>query len=273
MNRILVIIFNTEVAAYEGQLALKDLHESGEITVYATAIVARDASGTTRMLQAAYGDPAGRALGVLAQSLAGLGLRAGPLRMAAEPGTRNLAELVVALARAGIDADFVEEVSEVLTPGKVAVLAEVQETWVTPVNLRLGNLGGLVYRRQRAEVAEDQLARESALLVAELSSLEEERLHASAENKATLQNEIEDVRQRLERVQAQAEARQLQARSELAGKIDALHEQGQQAANRQATRTEEHIAEVKADYASRSAKLEQALKLVEGALSRDCVPG
>jgi hypothetical protein len=77
------------------------------------------------------------------------------------------------------------------------------------------------------------------------------------------------MRQRLEYLQAMAEAKALQARSELAGKIEALHEQRQQATHRQAARTEEHIAEVQADYASRGAKLEQALKLVEEALSRD----
>ncbi len=270
MNRILVAIFNAELAACEGQLALKALHERGEITVYATAIVASDASGTLSVREAPDGGPAGQALSVLTLSLTGL--TAEPRRIPAEPAARSLAVYVVALARAGIDADFVEEVTETLTPGKVAVLAEVQETWVTPVNLRLGNLGALLFRRRRAEVAEDCLARESALLVAELASLEEELRHASAVNRAMVQNEIEDIRQRLEYVQVMAEARALQARSEMAGKIETLHEQSQQAANRQAVRTEEHIAEVKADYASRGARLEQALRLVEEALSREGVP-
>ncbi len=267
MNRILAAIFNTRLAAYEGQLALRNLHESGDIAVYATAIIASDASGNYKVEQAPDAGPGGRALGVLALSLAGF--PAGPLRMASVPRARSLAGLVGALARVGIDVDFVEEVAEALTPGKAAVLAEVQETRVTPVNLRLGSLGGLVYRRQRAEVAEDQLARESATLMAELRSLEEELGRASAEDRATVQNEIEDLRQRLECLQGQAEAKQLQARSELSGKIEALHEQRQQADHRQAVVTEQHITEVKADYASRSAKLEKALKLVEGALSRE----
>ncbi len=267
MNRIVVAIFNTEHAACEGQRALKDLHERGEITVYATAVVANEPSGMVRVHQAPDGGPAGQALSVLALGLTGV--PAGPMRIGAEPAARSLAVYVVALARAGIDVDFVEEAAEALTPGKAALLAEIQETWVTPVNLRLGSLGGLVFRRRRAPVAEDLLARESALLVAELTGLEEELQHASADNRAMVQNEIEDIRQRLEYLQVMAEAKELQARSELAGKIEALHAQRRQAANRQALRTEEHIAEVKADYASHGAKLAQVLKLVEEALARD----
>lgn len=269
MNRILVAIFSAQQAASEGQRALEDLHASGELTVYATAIVAHDAGGTARMQQVPDAGPAGRAISVLARSLTGLAAAPVP----ATPGlrARRLAGLVSALAGVGIDADFVEEVADALTPGKAAVLAEVQETRVTPVNLRLGNLGALVYRRPRAEVAEDQLARESATLGTELKSLEEELRHTGAENRAALQNEIEDLRQRLEWLQEQTEARQLQAGSELAGKIAALHDQMRQAANRQAARTELHIAEVEADYAARSAKLEQALKRMAEALAEDRV--
>ena len=38
---------------------------------------------------------------------------------------------------AGVDADFLDEVSVALTPGKSAVVAEVDEAWVAPVDTRL----------------------------------------------------------------------------------------------------------------------------------------
>ena len=70
-----------------------------------------------------------------------------------------LTGLIVDLSRSGVNIDFVDEVSGTLLPGTTAVVAEVEESWETPVNTRLGNLGGLVFRRLRSEVVEDQLER------------------------------------------------------------------------------------------------------------------
>ena len=68
-------------------------------------------------------------------------------------------------------------------------------------------------------------------------------------------------------MQAQAEAKQGQAKSEVAAKIESLREQMKQASDRQKVKTEKHIAEVKTDYEARSVKLEQAKKLIKEALS------
>ena len=45
MNKMLVAVFDTEPAAYEGLNALKQLHADGDITLYATAVLAKDSSG------------------------------------------------------------------------------------------------------------------------------------------------------------------------------------------------------------------------------------
>ncbi len=37
LNKMLVAVFDTEPAAFEGLQALKDLHRDGDITLYATA--------------------------------------------------------------------------------------------------------------------------------------------------------------------------------------------------------------------------------------------
>ena len=265
MNKILVAVFNTEPAAYQGLSALKDLHKDGDITLYSTAVIVKDASGTATVKQAADEGPVGATLGMLTGSL--LGLLAGPVGVAVGASTGGLAGLVFDLARTGIGADFLDEVSKALTPGKAAVLAEVQETWVTPVDTRLGKLGGLVFRRLRSEAVEDQLTRESAAFDAELKQLKEELAQASADGKAAVQNEIQDVRQKLEAMQAQAEAKQKQAKSEMNAKVDAMRDQMKQASDRRKAQIEKRIAEVKADYEARSAKLEQARKLIKEALS------
>ena len=63
MNKILVAVFDTETAAYEGLSALKELNASGDITLNATAIIAKSADGTLGLRQAAEQGPGSTALG------------------------------------------------------------------------------------------------------------------------------------------------------------------------------------------------------------------
>jgi uncharacterized membrane protein len=265
MNKMLVAVFDAEPAAYEGLSALKDLHEDGAITLYATAVIGKDASGIVSVKQSADQGPVGAALGLLTGSL--LGLLAGPVGVALGAPAGGLTGLLFDLVRSGIDADFLDEVSQALTPGKVAVLAEVEETWVTPVDTRLGKLGAVILRRQRSEVVEDQLARESAALDVELKELGEELGQEGAENKAAVQKEIEAVKHKFEAMRDQVEARQEQAKTEVEAKISTLRAQMQQASDRQKVKTEKRIAEIKADYEARRAKLDQAQKRIKEALS------
>jgi uncharacterized membrane protein len=265
MDKMLVAVFDTETAAFEGLSTLKDLHEDGAITLYATAVIGKDASGIVSVKQAADQGPVGGALGLLTGSL--LGLLAGPVGVALGASAGGLTGLLFDLVRSGIDADFLDEVSQTLTPGKVAVLAEVEETWVTPVDTGLGKLGAVILRRQRSEVVEDQLAREAAALDAELNQLQEELAQASAEDKAAVQKEIEAMKHKLVAMRDQAEARQEQATSEAEAKIDTLRVQMQQVSDQQKAKAEKRIAEIKADYEARRAKLNQAQKRIKEALS------
>ena len=265
MNKMLVAVFDAEPAAYEGLNALKDLHEDGAITLYATAVIGKDDSGIVSVMQSADQGPVGAALGLLTGSL--LGLLAGPVGVALGAPAGGLTGLLFDLVRSGIDADFLDEVSQALSPGKVAVLAEIEETWVTPVDTRLGKLGAVILRRQRSEVVEDQLARESAALDVELKELEEELEQEGAENKAAVQKEIEAVKHKLEAMRDQVEARQEQAKTAVEAKISTLRAQMQRASDRQKVKTEKRIAEIKADYEARRAKLDQAQKRIKKAMS------
>jgi uncharacterized membrane protein len=265
MNKMLVAVFGTETAAYEGLSALKDLHVRGDVTLYATAVIMKDASGAISVKQPADKGPVGTALGMLTGGLAGL--LAGPVGAAVGVAAGGVAGLVFDLAEIGIDTDFLEEVSQALSPGKTAVLAEVQETWTTPVDTSLGRLGGLVFRRLRSEVVEDELARQSAAFATEMKQLRDELTQSTAETKAALQREVAAVRAKLETTQTQARAKADQSKQELEAKIAALREQMRRASDRQKAKIEKHIAAVKAGHAVRSAKLEQAGKLIKEALA------
>ena len=50
------------------------------------------------------------------------------------------------MRRAGVNAEFLDDVSAKLTPGKWAVVSEISEEWVTPVDTRMEALGGIVFR-------------------------------------------------------------------------------------------------------------------------------
>lgn len=265
MNKMLAAVFDTEDAAYEGLSALKDLHNNGDITLYATAVVSKESSGVIREKQIAEEGPVGTALGLMTGSL--VGLLAGPVGLAVGASAGTLTGMVIDLGKSEIDISFVDEVSNALSPGKTAVLAEVDETWVTPVDTRLGKLGGLVFRRLRSEVVEDQLARESAAFKAELKQLEDEQAQANAESKAALQKEIDAVKKKLGVMQTQAKAKMEQAKSEADAKINTMRAQIVQASDSKKAKVEKRVAKVKADYEVRSAKLEQAQKLVKEALT------
>ena len=45
MSKMLVVAFDDESKAYEGTKALRELHWEGSVSVYAGAVVARDADG------------------------------------------------------------------------------------------------------------------------------------------------------------------------------------------------------------------------------------
>ncbi len=265
MNKMLAAVFDTENAAYEGLSALKDLHKNGDITLYATAVVSKESSGVIRENQIADEGPVGTALGLLTGSL--VGLLAGPVGLAVGASAGSLAGLVFDLDKSGVDISFVDEVSTALSPGKTAVLAEVDETWVTPVDTRLGKLGGLVFRRLRSEFVEDQLARESAAFKAELKQLEDEQAQANAESKAALQKEIDSAKKKLEVMQTQAKTKMEQAKGEADAKISTMRAQMQQASDSKKSKIEKRIAKVKIDYEVRSAKLERARELAREALA------
>ena len=280
MNKMLVAVFDTEPAAFEGLQALKDLHRNGDITLYATAVVVKDFAGSVSVKQTGDQGPLGTAVGMLTGSATGLlageagaaaglaaGSVAGPLGAAVGFSLGALTGLMVDLSHSGVNVDFVDEVSKALIPGKTAVVAEVEETWQTPVDTRIGNLGGMVFRRLRSEVVDDQLVREAAAFEAELDELEDELAQAAAEDKAELQKQIDTAKQKLEATRAAAEARQQQLKSEADAKLAAMREQVKGANVRRKAQIEKRSAEVKADYEARSAKLEQARKLTKEALT------
>jgi uncharacterized membrane protein len=265
MNKMMVAVFDNETAAFEGLSALRDLHRDGDITLYASAVVVKDKAGNLDVKQAADNGPMGTALGLLTGSL--IGILGGPAGLAAGASLGGLSGLLFDLDRSGVGATFLDDVSNGLTAGRAALIADVEESWTTPVDTRLHKLGGIVLRRLRSEVVEDQLVRESAAFEADLKALQDELTRRDAENRAAIQREIEQVKKQIIAIQEQAKATLSQAKAETEAKIKSLQEQAKEASSRAKERIDKRIAEVRADFEVRSRKLNQAWTLTKEALA------
>ena len=265
MNKMLVAVFDREATAFEGVSALKELHRSGDISLYSSAVIAKDTAGKVELKQAVDAGPVGTAVGLLTGSL--IGILGGPVGMAVGASLGGLAGLVFDANKSGVDVTFVDDVSKTLTAGKVAVLAELEESWTTPVDTRLHKLGGMVFRQLRGEVVADQLARESAALEADLKGLNDELKQAAAESRAAIQQDIDRVKKQIKATQDQAKARLDQAKAETEARVKALQDQAKAATGTAKARIEKRIADAKADFETRSKKLSQAWTLTKEALA------
>ncbi len=265
MNKMLIAVFDSDAAAFEGLSALKDLHKNGDITLYASAVIAKDKTGKIEVKKEADRGPVGTAVGLVTGSL--IGLLAGPVTMAIGASAGGLTGLLFDLDDSGIGSAFLDDVSKTLTAGKTAVLADVDESWTTPVDTRLREHGGIVSRRLRADVAEDQLARESAAFEANLKALDDELKQANAENRATIQKDIDEAKKQLKATQDQVKARLDRARTEMEARVKMLQDQAKGASDRAKAQIEKRIAAARADFDVRSKKLNQAWKLTKEALA------
>jgi len=207
MDRMLVVTFDNEEKAYVGKRALLQLESEGSISVYGYAVLAKHADGTASVKQ---GDDVGPIGGLVGTSLGSLiGLLGGPAGMAIG-ATAGLALGAVAdFDKARIGSDFIEDVTKVLTPNKVALVAEIEEEWTTPVDTRMEAVGGTVLRRALWEVRQTVDDEETAAMKADIAQLKAEQAKAQADRKAKLQAKISQLEAKIQaRLQKAKERRE-----------------------------------------------------------------
>ncbi|MBP6765436.1 MAG: DUF1269 domain-containing protein, partial [Rubrivivax sp.] len=265
MNKLLVAVFDNETAADAGLNALRNLHAAGDITLYATGVLVKDAHGAVHVRKAMDSGPVGTATGLAVGSLIGLlGGRAG-VAVGALTGT------VVGAVRdfwaAGVGLDFVEEAEKHLRPGKAALVAEIEEEWVIPVDAALQAAGGEVLRRTRTEVAEAQFDHDIAAFKAEIKELESEASHASGDARTKLQAKLAATKLSLDAAVRRAQQRADTLKQEAEAKAESLKLQLSQAKADVKTRIEDRMKRVKTAYHARGAKLSQAWNLTKEALA------
>ena len=208
MERIIAVVFDNEKKAYEGKTALRQVEQDGEITIYGGAIVTKHADGTASVKE--FDDLGG--LGALAGTSLGslIGLLGGPVGVVVGAASGFAAGALVDInyfddARVG--EDFVADLLKSLTPNKVALVAEVDEEWTTPVDALMEKIGGTVYRRAMWEVREIADEKEIAAMNADLAQLKAEQAKVNAERKAKLQKKIDQLQAKIDAQQKKAKER------------------------------------------------------------------
>ena len=161
MRNYIAVVFNNSRKAYEGLHALWELDHAAEITVHGAAVVHRDSLGEiqvdTKETHPVLGTAVGVGMGALLGALAGPAGAAAGAAGGAAIGAASGAAVggLVDLDRADTRDQAASETRFVLGIGESAVITEVSEDWTRPIDTRMRELGGVVYRRAKSNIEND----------------------------------------------------------------------------------------------------------------------
>ena len=243
MERMLVVVFDNELKAYDGSRVLTELDDEGSISIHAQVVMQKNADGKITVKKTSDEFPirtvSGTAIGAL------IGLLGGPIGLGIGAVAGTFTGGILDINRAGVDADFLDEVSAKLAPGKWAIVADVSEDWVTPVDTRMTEVGGTVFRTTRHEVQHEQYARDVAGVKDDIAKLKAEQAKVRTEQKAKIQQKIDGLNKKLHTKLEQAKERSKQEEKEAKAKIEALTKKAAKAKGEGKARIEAWIAEIK----------------------------
>ncbi len=258
MDKVLIVVFDNENKAYGGSKTLQELENEGSIHLYAEAVIVRDVDGKTYVKRSRGKVPAGMAVGLLTGSL--IGLFSGPVGAAVGAGVGASGGFLYDMAHLGVGQDFLDGVGQSLKPGKAAIVAEVWEEWMLPVDTKMENLGGVVFRRTRRDSLDRQIEWDITTLKTEIDELETERDRASGETKKKLQVKINTAKAKLQAALDVMQARLESSQQETEAKIQALQEKTTKTYGERKTKMKQRITELQAEHKRRSDQLKDQLK-------------
>ncbi len=251
MEKMLVVVFDNEPKALEGWQILRDLDKEGEISVYDVQIVTKEPGGAVRVIDNA--DTAGLVMIAGGGAVGALvGLLGGPVGALVGGTTGALIGCIGDAKEAGVTDEFVDDVKKVLMPGKVALVADIVEEWVTPLDTRMEEIGGLVFRRTRGVVQDTQADRDAAAHRAEMEQLKAERAQARSDRLAKIDAKIDHLRVKLENAVERKRVKMQLHQQQREAKIQVLQNKANQSKGEIRRRQEARIAELRRDYAERA---------------------
>ncbi len=253
MEKMLVVVFDNEVKAYEGARSLKQLDTEGSITIHAESVIKKNADGTVSVLRTDGEFPVRTIGGTAIGSL--IGVLGGPVGFGIGALAGSFAGMLGDICAAGVNTDFGADVAATLTPGKCAVVADVNEEWVTPVDSAMETEGGVVFRSLRSTIEDDLRARDVAELKQEIAQLKAEQAQARAERKAKLQAKIDNLNTKLQTKLDQVQQRSEQIKGETDAKVQALQQKAAKAKGDVKEALDARVAHIRGEYEERSRRL------------------
>jgi uncharacterized membrane-anchored protein YhcB (DUF1043 family) len=165
-----------------------------------------------------------------------------------------------------VSSEFIETIGKELAPGKAAVIAEISEEWVMPLDSRMQALGGVVIREWRDDFIDEELQRNIDKGKAELAQRRAELAAARADKAEAMKKAVSKAEGKLRAAADKANALIKHYRDETEAKIHALEDRTAKASADTKARIDARMAEIRADQKRRLGKLEQAWKLTQEAL-------
>jgi uncharacterized membrane protein len=245
MDNLVAVVFGDEKSAGEGISALNALDSQASIAVNRMAVIKRNADGTV-VTEREFPPPAGTLAGTAIGSL--IGILGGPISFAFGAGTGALIGAVRDLVTSQVDVDFLSDVAVALIPGTYAILGDIDEEWVTPLDERMEGLGGVVFRTTKTDVRAERLARETAAWRAEIDELKAECAEARIERRAKLQARLDGLRARIEKRVEEQRARSKQVSDELLARVQALENRAEQEKGEAKRSIEARISRLREQY-------------------------
>jgi len=252
VEKLIVVIFDDQAKAFAGFEVLRQLDQDGEISVYEARMIQKEASGGIRYIddtdKLAFPVIGGTsAVGVI------VGLLGGPLGALIGGMAGGFIASIADLEHSGVTDEFVNDVNAAMTTGKFAVVADVSEDWVTPLDTEMEKVGGVVFRRTRSQVRRMHHDRDVAAHRAEMEQLKAERAQARAERQAKIDARIDALRKKLADALERERCGMLFRQSVRDAKIQALKAKADQSEGEIHRRLEARIADVRRDYEERAA--------------------
>ncbi len=262
MNKIIFVSFDSEKQALAGARAITELWT---VTMYAGAIITKDAHGNIIVHQSLVKRPTATLGGLLLDSLMGL---LGPAAIALDKGSGALLGAAIDAAKAGITTEFLDKIDRDLARGKTGLIADVDEIFESPIDMRMEPLGGTVFRQTRTQLADAFFEKEIEAQRMELANLENEKVakataieeHESAQQDAHLQAKIDATKRTIEEKQSRLAERIRSVWKEGEEKIGLLQSQMADADVYAKIHLDHRVEDIRFEYESRARKLSQALE-------------
>lgn len=161
MSKFAVIIFGDQAKANEASRVLTELQADNSLVLFSQAVIAKDLAGTVSLMAPASGGAVGSAVSGLASRLIGVPVG----------GHGGLSD-------AGVLDSFCQEAADALKPGATAIVAEISEDRLGPLNTQMHALGGQVLQSCNGYSEGDEIAKLTGRQIANIERLNAEYVRA-----------------------------------------------------------------------------------------------